>query len=76
MFEHNEISPFDELIKLKQDSQSQQNVINQLINNSTRIQNLILELSKQHQAIIDSYNKFDIRLMKIEAQLLDNKAPK
>tara|TARA_R100000951_G_scaffold113401_1_gene115335 strand:- start:906 stop:1166 length:261 start_codon:yes stop_codon:yes gene_type:complete len=69
MFEHNEISPFDELISLRSDCQAQQKVISQMINNSTRIQNLLVELSRQHQGIIDSYNKFDIRLMKVEASL-------
>ena len=63
----NEFDPYAELQQLRLETMNQRNLINQLITNNNKLQDLLMELSNQHQSISHEYGNFNRRLKVIEA---------
>ena len=70
----NNFDPYAELQQLKQQSVMQQNTINQLIQNNNKLQDLLVELSQQHQNITQQYGNFHKRLNAVNQELNTLKA--
>lgn len=63
----NEFDPYTELQRLKVESINQRNLINQLITNNNKLQDLLVQLSQQHQDIAHEYGNFNRRLKIVES---------
>jgi len=68
---NNGFDPYAELQQLRLESVNQRNLINQLITNNNKLQDLLMELSNQHQSIATNYKTFNHKLATIKADLED-----
>ncbi len=66
---NNEFDPYAELQQLKVESLRQRNIINQLVQNNNRLQDLLMELSNQHQSIATNYKTFNNKLSTVKTDL-------
>lgn len=67
-------SPYDELQNLRNESISQRHTINTLITYNNKLQDLLVELSEQHQGITHQYSLFHKKLNRLERELASIKA--
>ena len=80
MFNEN-FDPLAELEQLRNDSIRQRNTINVLVQNNATLQDLLVELTNQHESITHQYKHFhrrlselsrEIKLLKLQNQELTN----
>lgn len=66
---NSDFSPYDEMQAIKLDNINLRRTINTLLHQSNRQQELLVELSQQHQAITHEYGNFVRRMNGIEKEL-------
>lgn len=66
---NNDFSPYDEMQSLKLENINQRRTINTLLHQSNRMQELLVEISKQHQNIVHEYGNFIRRLNTLEQEI-------
>lgn len=71
---NNDFDPYAELQHLKMVSAVQEQKINKLISHNNKLQDLLVELSQQHQGITHQYSAFNNKLAVMKAELADLKA--